>query len=85
MSPKGSRRKFTTEQKVAILRRYLVDKVPISDVCDEYKIQPSLLYCWHPVTNGCLHWHVPPACSPGREWRRLHRGAVQGIHRLRCR
>lgn len=46
MTSKGSRRKFTTEQKVAILRRYLVDKVPISDVCDEYKIQPSLLYLW---------------------------------------
>ena len=46
MSPKGSRRKFTTEQKVAILRRYLVDNVAISDICDEYKIQPSLLYLW---------------------------------------
>ena len=46
MSPKGSRRKFTTEQKVAILRRHLVDKVAVSDLCDEYKIQPSLLYLW---------------------------------------
>jgi len=34
------------EQKVAILRRHLVDKVPVSDLCDEYKIQPSMLYQW---------------------------------------
>lgn len=43
---KRSRRQFSTEQKVAILRRHLVDKVPVSDLCDEYKLQPSLLYQW---------------------------------------
>lgn len=29
---KRSRRHFTTEQKVAVLKRHLVDKVPISDL-----------------------------------------------------
>jgi transposase-like protein len=43
---KRSRRQFSTEQKVAILRRHLVDKVPVSDLCDEYKLQPSLFYHW---------------------------------------
>lgn len=43
---KRSRRQFRTEQKVAILRRHLVDKVPVSDLCDEYKLQPSVLYQW---------------------------------------
>jgi transposase len=43
---KRSRRQFSTEQKVAILRRHLVDKVPVSDLCDEYKLQPSVLYQW---------------------------------------
>lgn len=43
---KRSRRMFSTEQKVAILRRHLVDKVPVSDLGDEYKLQPSLLYQW---------------------------------------
>jgi transposase-like protein len=42
----AKRRKFTTDQKVAILRRHLVDKVPVSDLCEEYKIQPSVLYQW---------------------------------------
>jgi transposase len=42
----AKRRKYTTEQKVAIIRRHLVDKVPVSDLCEEYKIQPSVLYQW---------------------------------------
>lgn len=46
MSENPSRRRFTTEQKVSILRRHLVDKVPVSDLCDEYRIQPSLFYVW---------------------------------------
>ena len=43
---KQKRRRFTPEQKAAILRRHLVDKVAVSDLCDEYKIQPSLFYGW---------------------------------------
>ena len=47
MAEKKTRRKFTAEQKAAILRRHLQDKVPVSDLCDEYKIQPSVFYGWH--------------------------------------
>ncbi len=43
---KKTRRRFTAEQRATILRRHLADKVPISDLCDEYGIQPSLLYSW---------------------------------------
>ncbi|MDZ4390341.1 MAG: transposase [Gemmatimonadales bacterium] len=39
-------RHFTADQKATILRRHLADKVPVSDLCDEYAIQPSLLYVW---------------------------------------
>jgi transposase len=42
----AKRRKYSTEQKVAILRRHLADRVPVSDLCEEYKIQPSVLYQW---------------------------------------
>ena len=37
------------DQKLAILKRYLVDKTPISDLCDEYGIQPSQVYQWQKV------------------------------------
>ena len=37
---------LTGAEKLAILRRWLVDKVPVSDLCDEHKLQPSQLYSW---------------------------------------
>jgi transposase-like protein len=40
------RRQFTAEEKATILRRHLADKVAVSDLCDEYHIQPSLFYLW---------------------------------------
>lgn len=40
------RRQFTPDEKATILRRHLADKVPISDLCEEYRIQPSLFYLW---------------------------------------
>ena len=33
-------------EKVAILRRHLLDRVPVSDLCDEYQLQPTLFYAW---------------------------------------
>ena len=41
------RRRFTPEQKATIVRRHMVDKVPISDLCDEYDLQPSVFHGWH--------------------------------------
>jgi transposase len=43
---KRTRRNHTPEQKLEMLRRHFVDKVPVSDLCDELKLQPSLLYIW---------------------------------------
>lgn len=43
---KKQRRSFDGSQKVAIIRRHLVDKVPVSDLCDEYQILPTQLYSW---------------------------------------
>lgn len=40
------RRQFTPEEKAAVLRRHWVDQVAISDLCEEYQIQPSLFYVW---------------------------------------
>ena len=40
------RRHFDGTEKVAILKRYLIDKVPISHLCDELNIQPTQLYDW---------------------------------------
>ncbi len=41
-----TRRKFSAEEKAALVRQHLVDKKPVSDVCDEHGIQPSVFYNW---------------------------------------
>ena len=55
MSKKCTPRKFPTHQKVVILKRHLLDKVPISDVCEEQTLQPSVFYKWQKdlFDNAC--------------------------------
>jgi transposase len=43
------RKHYTAEQKVAILRRHLLDKVPVSDLCEELGLQPTVFYRWQKV------------------------------------
>lgn len=40
------RRQFTAEQKAVIVRRHLADKKPVSDLADEYGVQPSQIHAW---------------------------------------
>jgi transposase len=49
---KKTRRSFTADEKAAIVGRHLVDKVPVSKLCDEYGIQPSFFYNWQKVLVG---------------------------------
>ena len=43
---KKERKHYTAEEKVAILRRHLLDKVPVSDLCEELGLQPTVFYRW---------------------------------------
>ena len=40
------RKQYSAQQKVAILRKHLLDKVPVSELCDEYGLQPTVFYRW---------------------------------------
>ena len=40
------RRHFTPEQKVALLRLHLLEKKPISDICQEHHLSVNLFYLW---------------------------------------
>lgn len=46
MSKSMKRRSYGAAEKAAILRRHLADKVSVSDLCEEYGIQPSVFYGW---------------------------------------
>ncbi len=59
---KRKRRHFTPDEKAAILRRHLADKVSVADLCDEYKLQPSVFYLW----QRQLLDHAAKALEPKR-------------------
>ncbi len=43
---KKTRKHYTAEEKVAILRRHLLAQEPISKLCDELGLQPTVFYRW---------------------------------------
>jgi len=40
------RRRLTSQEKVAVLRRHLLDKVAVSELCEEHGIKPTVFYRW---------------------------------------
>ena len=40
------RKRLSGPEKIAIVKRYLIERVPISDLCDEHGFQPSQIYRW---------------------------------------
>lgn len=41
-----TRRRFSPEEKVAILKLHLLERNPVSDVCDQHGILPTQFYTW---------------------------------------
>lgn len=46
MSDKRTRRHFSPAEKVAILKRHLLEKVPVSNLCDEFNLHATQIYTW---------------------------------------
>ena len=40
------RKQYNSKEKVVIIRQHLLEGVAVSDVCEEYDIQPSVFYRW---------------------------------------
>ena len=43
---KNARTRFSAEEKVRLLRLHLVEKQPVSQVCDEHGLNPNVFYRW---------------------------------------
>ena len=39
-------KKFSADEKVRLLRLHLIEKEPVSDICDRYGINPNSFYNW---------------------------------------
>ena len=46
------RRHWTSADKIKLLRRHLIEKVPISTICDEARLAPSLFHRWQEQLFG---------------------------------
>ena len=64
-----TRRNFTGSEKVAILKRHLVENVPVSDLCEEYKLNPNLFYRWQRefFENGAAAFDKPSSKQKSKE------------------
>jgi transposase len=41
-----TRKRFTSQEKVAVLRLHLLERTPVSDLCDKHGIRPTMFYRW---------------------------------------
>ena len=75
------RRHFTDHEKVAILKRHLVDKIPVSDLCDELDLYPNQFYDWLKkfFENGHL------AFENGRKAKAVEDAKEQKIQQLQAK
>src|SRR6266571_9496181 len=42
----SERRHLTPQEKIAALKRHLLENVPVSEICDQLGIAPTLFYRW---------------------------------------
>ena len=72
---KTNRRKFSAEEKVKILRKHLIEKVPISEVCDQHGIKPTQFYQWQKqfFENGTAAFEKGKDNLKDRQCRNLER------------
>ncbi len=72
---KKTRKHYTAQEKVAILRRHLVDKEPVSKICDELALQPTVFYRWQKefFENGAAAFQTNNRHSRQPEQERIER------------
>lgn len=70
-----SRKRYTPQEKVAVLRRHLIEKEPVSKLCDELKLQPTVFYRWQKefFENGAAAFENKPGNRRPPEQERIAR------------
>ena len=70
---KKQRKHYPPEEKVAILRRHLLENEPISKLCDELSLQPTVFYRWQKefFENGAAAFEHRARCATGGKDRKI--------------
>jgi transposase len=40
------RKNYTPDEKVTILKKHLLEKIPVSDLCDQHDLHPTVFHRW---------------------------------------
>jgi len=67
------RKNYTNQEKVFILKRHLIDREPVSDLCDKYNLQPTVFYRWQKefFENGASAFEKPKGSRKQAEQKRI--------------
>ena len=54
------RKQYSAQEKVAILRKHFLEKVPVSELCERHHLQPTVFYRWQKqlfeqAAEACFH------------------------------
>jgi len=72
---KKERKNYTPQEKVAILRRHLIEKQAVSEICDKLDLQPTVFYRWLKefFDNGAAAFEHAPNGSKKHEAKQQRR------------
>ncbi len=77
------RKHYTAQDKLTLLRRHLIDKVAVSELCEEHGLQPTVFYRWQKdlFENGAAALER----KNGRREARAREGGAQRIEALQAK
>ena len=81
MSSPAKRRQFSPLEKATIVKRHLLEGVPVSDLCDEFQIHPTLFYQWQRL----LFENAPAAFQNGRKSKIAEDAKIAKIQQLEAK
>ena len=69
----NKRKKYSAQEKVRLLRLHLIEKEPVSDICDRQGLNPNVFYRWQKVffENGAAAFDQPANERKDKRFRRL--------------
>ncbi len=75
-----ARKNYSPQEKMAILRRHLLDKVSILHLCAEFQLQPTVFYRWLKqfFDNGAAALRRKPTAGKQPDSRQRGSAVTQG-------
>ena len=77
----SKRKQYSPPQKVAMVRRHLIENVPVSDLCDEYGIHATQYYQWQKLLfeNGADAFERRPNKANAKRQHNAHEKKISQL------